>query len=63
MLLYEETVSGIHDDMVGGERERTCGDTAAAAAAAELAPRLEEALHPLGGGEASRRPPQQVGSS
>lgn len=60
MLLYEETVSGIHDDMVGGERERTCGDTAAAA---ELAPRLEEPLHPLGGGEASRRPPQQVGSS
>lgn len=54
MLLYEETVSGIHDDMVGGEPERTCGDTAAAA---ELAPRLEEPP------EASRRPPQQVGSS
>lgn len=61
MMLYEETVSGIHDDMVGGERERTCGDTAAAAA--ELAPRLEEPVHPLGGGDVSRRPPQQVGSS
>lgn len=61
MMLYEETVSGIHDDMVGGERERTCGDTAAAAS--KLAPQLEELLHPLGGGEASRRPPQQVGSS